>query len=120
MALIKQLISGGGFIGLIADECVFAELAFGKLARLPGTQVVASRFGLLGPRDDIETQAMAELKHSLREEALPPRGSVCRRGVEPATPTLGTLPSSAFDHPAGSDLMPLRAAECGPSGAAAD
>ena len=119
MALIKQLILGGGFIGLIADECASAELASGKLARLPGTQVVASRFGLLGPRDDIETQAMAELKQILREEAFPPLEH-CRCWAEPAITNPSTLPSSAFDHPAGSDLMPLRAAGCAPSGAAAD
>jgi len=72
MALIKQLILDGGFIGLIADERVAGELATGTLARLPGTQVVASRFGLLGSKDDFETEAVAELKQLLRERAFAP------------------------------------------------
>jgi DNA-binding transcriptional LysR family regulator len=72
MALIKQLVVDGDFIGLIADETVAAELASGQLARLPGTRIVASRFGFLGLKDDFETQAVTDLKRILRHVAFSP------------------------------------------------
>lgn len=70
MDLIKLLVLEGGFIGLIGDESVAAELASGVLRRLPGVVVAASRFGFIGLKDDFETDAARALKQLLREFAL--------------------------------------------------
>jgi DNA-binding transcriptional LysR family regulator len=72
MALIRRLLLDGDYIGLIADEPVAEDLASGRLARLPGTQIVASRFGFLGLKEDFETQAVTDLKGILRETAFGP------------------------------------------------
>jgi DNA-binding transcriptional LysR family regulator len=70
MSLIKRLIRDGNFIGLIADQSVADELATGRLRRLPGTTVTASRFGFLQLKEDFETDMVKALKTLLQEHGV--------------------------------------------------
>jgi DNA-binding transcriptional LysR family regulator len=70
MSLIKRLVCDGDFIGLIADHSVADELAAGRLKRLPGTTVTASRFGFLQLEEDFETDIVRALKTLLQEHGV--------------------------------------------------
>lgn len=70
MNLIKRLVTDGDFIGLIADQSVAEDLGTGRLQRLPGTTVTASRFGFLHLKDDFETEMVRALKTLLHEHGF--------------------------------------------------
>ncbi len=70
MSLIKRLVCEGDFIGLIADQSVAEELATGRLRRLPGTTVTASRFGFLHLKEDFETDMVKALKTLLQDHGF--------------------------------------------------
>ncbi|MFT3964945.1 MAG: LysR family transcriptional regulator [Sphingobium sp.] len=62
MNMIRLLVAEGGFIGLIPDELVAAELEAGSLRRIPGTGITASPFGFVNVKDDFETAAVRDLR----------------------------------------------------------
>ena len=72
MALIKLMVLGGDFIGLIADQRVTEELASGAVKRLPNATLTPAQFGFVSLQEDFASSAVQALKAVLGASAFAP------------------------------------------------